>query len=331
MPLFGAAGANALGSAEALPVGEYYMAHRDVAAERSSFSLTKMSSLWPFSEAAVHVAFAADERYLLPLSVAARSLCENFHARRPLHLHVALCGPVHEDSLARFQDTIAEFRVVLELISVPERGLLGLNTGLHFTPAVYARLLLPRLLPGLKKVLYLDSDLIVLENISRLFDLEMGNTALLAAPDGMGSLDHPFARLPSALLERLGIPGSATMYNSGVLLMDLEKWRSEELSEHTLEFARKHPEALHLVDQNAINLVLRGRIGELNPRWNKQFTHKKIRTGEWMLPTRILPWDPPHILHFVSEEKPWLPGCELPEAELFRAYWKRTKWPLQSG
>jgi lipopolysaccharide biosynthesis glycosyltransferase len=106
-------------------------------------------------------------------------------------------------------------------------------------------------------------------------------------------------------------------------------WREEKISEMLMEKARLHPELMFIADQNLVNLYLYGRIGELSPRWNKQFVYRKIREGEWKMPYCVHAWDPPHIIHFVSEEKPWLPNCALPEKELFFRYWQKTKFPFQ--
>lgn len=286
-----------------------------------------MSLFWPFGKPKpVHVAFAADEKYLLPLTVAARSLCENFRTRRPLHLHVVLCGNIKDESLGRLKDSLAGTDAALELLFLDNKRLSGLSAGLHFSPAAYARLFLPELLPGLAKVVYLDSDTLVLSDIAALYDLDPGQQILLAAPDWTGSLGNPIAKIPESVLVEMGLRADTYAYNSGVLLFHLDAWREQKLTEKVVHFAKNHPEALQLVDQNAINLTLSKQIGELDPRWNKQFPHSRVE--EWKVPVQRHPWDPAKILHFTSEEKPWLPGCKLPEAELYRAYWRRTKWPL---
>ncbi|MGZ3701876.1 MAG: glycosyltransferase family 8 protein, partial [Bdellovibrionota bacterium] len=130
-------------------------------------------------------------------------------------------------------------------------------------------------------------------------------------------------------LEAHGVRPDAPCFNTGVLLMDLRSWRKERLTEKVISLARRHPEQLHTADQNAINLAFHGRIGMLGPEWNVQPVYRRIRSGEWSdIPTLPRFEGKPKIFHFLSEEKPWLPGCEVPERTHFHRLWQKTKWPV---
>lgn len=279
----------------------------------------------------ISVIYAIDRNYLLPLAVSATSLLVNFSRHRGLRLFV-LHERLTEDELEPVLASLAPWLrpgIHVELIAWDPASLAGMRTTLHFSRANFARILAPGLLPrDLAKAVYLDADTLVLADISALFDLDPSPWVTMLAPDWTGTLGHPLLGLP-ADLSRWGASPADRNFNSGVQLMNLERWRSERVSAMLLEEAARSPELLFIADQNLTNVCLRGRIGELDPRWNKQFVYRKIREGEWKMPFMEHAWDPPRIVHFVSEEKPWLPGCALPERELYYAYWKKTKFAFR--
>ncbi len=278
----------------------------------------------------VSVVYAVDKNYLLPLTVSVLSLIENFASHRNLKIFILHNG-VSEEAFKPVRSTLLpKLRQGIDLVFLEYDSALlkKLPTTLHFSHSNYARLLTPSLVPeDLEKLLYLDADTLILSDVSALFDLDVSPWASMLAPDWTGKIHHPLQQFPSDL-SSWEIPDDAPYFNTGVQLMNLRRWREEKISEHLLETARARPDLLFLADQNLFNICLYGKIGRLDPKWNKQFIYKKIREGEWKMPYQIHSWDPPHLIHFVSEEKPWLPGCTLPEKDLYYSYWKKTQFPF---
>ena len=105
----------------------------------------------------------------------------------------------------------------------------------HVTVAAYFRLIIPELLPHqFRKVIYLDSDLIVNQDLSHLWDVEIGENYLLAVQDVM----IPYVSSQEGLVNyiELGIPPSYKYFNSGVLVLNLEKWRTNDISTRVIEY-----------------------------------------------------------------------------------------------
>lgn len=272
----------------------------------------------------VRVVFAADELYAIPLTVAIRSLLDHTPMRRGLEIYV-LDGGIDETSK----------RVVLEsceglprFLSPLPRPLPSVDGALitHITPTTYLRLQLPELLPA-DKVIYLDSDLLVLDDIAELWAL---------APDGpplAGVLD---AFLPKGFpaLERLGFGSRGLYFNAGVLVMDLgEMRRSGALTEAAALAGRVQ---LPFADQDVLNVMFEKTWHQLPPRWNIQvnrmFNLLGRNTPRFQLdphPQRALDevMARPGIVHFLGEEKPWhIDGGRLRYADVWRAVAARTGW-----
>jgi lipopolysaccharide biosynthesis glycosyltransferase len=122
------------------------------------------------------------------------------------------------------------------------------------------RLILSEVLPKtVNKVLYLDSDIIVSDDLAKLYNIDLKNN-----PIGM-VLDIYSTRFYKN-------PG---YYNSGVIIMDLDMWRREKISEKIIEyfhenmdlFVAEKPKYL-AADQDLLNILLKNRTTTLPLRWN---------------------------------------------------------------
>ncbi len=171
----------------------------------------------------------------------------------------------------------------------------------------YARLLAPHVLPeDLEKVLYLDSDMVILSDISPLYDMTCGNRAVLAARDsGIKCVSSPSGVFNYA---ELGIPPDAPYFNAGVLLINLRLWREQHIADKILYYLKLHGAAVRFWDQGGLNAILYNSWTEIDPAWNQ------IRPDhQFHLPTELnypafgwlKPKDSPHIAHYTGADKPW--------------------------
>jgi lipopolysaccharide biosynthesis glycosyltransferase len=161
---------------------------------------------------------------------------------------------------------------------------------LHGNHLIYSRLLLPELLPGKDRVLYLDCDLVVQTQIDAIWEWPM--THLLGAvPIGVVAN----CALERKLLNERGVPDDAPYFNSGVLLIDLAGWRANSISSRLLEIAWENREYFAARDQAVLNLFFSG-----------DFDHLPARFNIIALPTNRPPEDAlDGIIHFVGAPKPW--------------------------
>jgi lipopolysaccharide biosynthesis glycosyltransferase len=279
----------------------------------------------------ISVAYTPDSRYALPLTVSLVSLLENYSFNSPIDIYL-LGGEFPEEERRLLTQSVDRFlRKGARLIwlACDPGSIRSLRTELHFSYVVYLRLLLPELLDrGMERILYLDCDTLIQSDVTPLFHHDMGENALLAAQDrNVCSFDSPIADLKDKV-GKFNIPAEEKYFNAGVLLFNLTVWRQEKLSERILNFCQENQDALFLADQNAVNIFLHKRIGELDFSWNHQFLLKQFREGLTEIPIMKGNGASPKILHFVSNEKPWLPDCAIPERNQFISYWKKTRWPL---
>jgi len=274
----------------------------------------------------IHVVLASDANYAMPLAAAICSAAARCDRGSRLQFHVIQRG-IGPDLRRKIESS-------LERTGAPGAGIrwLELDDGRldefrvvhsNHTALIYARLLIPDLMPAeVEKVLYLDCDLVVRGDLRHLWDTPFRGKALLAARDRIG-----FAGAPSGIANhaQLGIPADAPYFNSGVMLIDLRRWRELRTSERVYAHLREHRAIIRMEDQEGLNAVLVGEWGELDFGWNWQIPWREFRLGR-----ATAPWVPAtelrNIVHFTTSEKPWLPGCDYAERALFFEALDRTVW-----
>jgi lipopolysaccharide biosynthesis glycosyltransferase len=271
----------------------------------------------------IEVVACSDDGYAQPLAVMLLSLFDCCRTRR---VHVHLLVPRQFTQQGRLTQALGEHRGLVAFRSVPDEPVCGLKTAGAVTVASYYRLLMAQVLPPeVSRVIYLDCDTIVREDLAKLWETPLGRYPLGAVPDKNFKHRHV-----------LGLAEEAAYFNSGVLLIDLDRWRKAAIGTRALEFAARHPERLTWGDQCALNWLLHDQWLQLDDSWNVQTADcGRMVDGEF----RFYRKPPPPagaggILHFTAAPgspsaavaKPWLYMCEHPFKGEYLSYVRRTPW-----
>jgi lipopolysaccharide biosynthesis glycosyltransferase len=181
----------------------------------------------------------------------------------------------------------------------------------HQSTACFWRLMLARVVPeSVDRILYLDADTIVTRPLEDLFAFDLGGKLLAAAPNGKW---WPWPT-PEGIAE-LGLPPNAPYFNSGVMLIDLDKWRATDAETVVLRYIATNPERLMIVDQDALNGAFHDDWAPLQERFNYQIT------PGYRLGAR------PSIVHYAGPKKPWSDMTGRYPASI---YWRhRQKTPYK--
>ena len=252
---------------------------------------------------------ACDDRYLPHTATMLRSLFEHNAVVR-IHLFYSSIKRRDLAKLTSFVEKHGTWILTYEISSAEFHALKVSKL------VPYYRILAPHLLPvNLKKVLYLDSDLIVMHPLEELWDIDLVDRALAAVIDGN----------PGRATE-LGLPAGAKYFNSGVMLINLEFWRRHDIEKKVIEFIKRNPDKLEHWDQDALNAVLVDNWTELNTHWNVQY--------ETII--KAPPIYDAAVAHFCGDVKPWHWSKDYSFRHEYRVYRKKTPWPwyrleLRSG
>jgi lipopolysaccharide biosynthesis glycosyltransferase len=170
------------------------------------------------------------------------------------------------------------------------------------------------------KALYMDADMVVTKDLSLLWETQ------LRTPVG-AVLDAHIVWMASPSMWRPwkeeGLEPLTPYLNTGLMLMNLDRWRAEKLTERTLAYLEKYE--LPCVDQDALNLVLRGDFDQLHPRYNSMPYHhlKMLRYLDTVERDSVIgeAITDPAVIHYHRSffGKPWTFGCTHPGADLWRS------------
>lgn len=212
-------------------------------------------------EGRVPLVVAFTPNYFVAAATCLYSILASSRATDKYHITCLLTEPLSEEYRKRLRLLDGGTgRMTFDFMTLNEGMLEGVYIDPKYTIAASFRLLLPKLMPQSPKVIYLDCDIIVRQNLAQLYwDTELGSRYLLAA----------IAEAPSAYQEmnirRVGCePGQ--YINSGFLVMNLEQMRRENTVEAFLSALRV--DYLEFPDQDVLNQVCQDRILYLPPRYN---------------------------------------------------------------
>ncbi len=270
---------------------------------------------------------AADDNYSMPLAAtlhsAIVSLINNGLQQLEPHQQIAslfvIDGGISRANKRRILQSLPLQGVSLNWLQPKKVIFKNLPTSQSITIAAYYRLLIPTFLPKhFTKAIYLDSDLIVRGNLKELWHIDIAEKHLLAVQD-MGA---PYVSSSRGLLnyQMLGIPADCKYFNSGVLVMNLRKWREDRISQQVLEYLEQNKKYVRWHDQDGLNAILAGKWGELDPRWNQlPYIFRYLSWEESSLREDVYNAlkNDPYIVHFSTRDKPWKENCQHPHKELF--------------
>jgi len=196
----------------------------------------------------------------------------------------------------------------------------------RMSQTTYQKLLLGKWLPNsVQRVVWLDCDLLVVGDVAALWNSATTNRIVCAAADQR--VPTVSSKFGVAAYRDLNLNPQAKYFNAGVLLIDLSRWRNEDVAGRAFQYLHKYRDRVYFWDQEALNAVLTEEWEEISAKWNwhpllNQFlnsTGKRKTTG---IPFR----EDPQILHFSGNLKPWLYRSDsLYWAQYYR-YVDQTPW-----
>lgn len=265
---------------------------------------------------------ATDNAFSPYYGIMLTSLFEN-NKRHAINVFILVCEPLDMRNARRFAKLEKRYGQRIQIMEVDDSKLRSLplvDPG-RLTIATYYRLLVTDLLPeSLSKVLYLDGDIIVMGDLSELWETNLEGKALAAVPRRWVSSDE--------LQKSLHYPSEAGYFNAGVLLINLDFWRSNQTGQVCLEFIKNHSDIICFHDQDVLNAVLWDNKIPLPLSYNFQWifltdTRFNEAPAEVQKETLEIIRSTPRILHYNGTYKPWeIVSYFKPYRDVWRYYKK---------
>ncbi|MFY7899860.1 MAG: glycosyltransferase family 8 protein, partial [Chitinophagaceae bacterium] len=147
---------------------------------------------------------------------------------------------------------------------------------------------------------------------TELFEIDLSNYVVAAVLDPrIITFDNNWGGVFN--YKELGLPGNTSYFNTGLLLMNLTKWREQSVTEKIIRCIDEHKKFANYPDQYGLNVVLANQWLPLDTRWNHFST--------------IDPTEPPFLIHFV-ERKPIYQSYNYNASfkQTFYSYLQQTEW-----
>jgi lipopolysaccharide biosynthesis glycosyltransferase len=265
----------------------------------------------------INVLFSVDAGYWQHFAVALLSLLENM---RDASLRVLVVVDArHPEKEARIKLMASKYPCVrFNFYVIDTTSISHFRVDDHITVASYFRLFLASFLDtSITKLIYLDSDLVVRHNLLDLWKTDVSGHYMAAVPD-------PYSDKHT----NLGFALSDTYFNAGVLVINVARWRTEDIKSRFVSYIEANASILRYHDQDALNAVLKGGILQLDYKWNFQ-----ARMGS--LPYRALVQtkshyrtmkEDPAIVHYTTKMKPWNTASGVNYGKLYFSVLARTPW-----
>jgi lipopolysaccharide biosynthesis glycosyltransferase len=236
---------------------------------------------------------ASDDNYLPYLVVAVKSI--SMHSSDEYVYDVRVLNSGLSNSSIRKLRHLSFKNVQITLIDV-ERAVAEFREDLSlrlrdcYSEAIFYRMFIASMFPRMTKAIYIDCDVVLVDDIAKLYFTDIGDNVIGAVADESIPAVPEFCDYVN---EWVGVPADRYI-NSGVLLMNLSAFRKYRIAEKFKKLLISYNFDTLAPDQDYINFLCRGKIHYLDSGWNKQPKEDNY-----------LPLENQHLIHYNLYNKPW--------------------------
>lgn len=274
----------------------------------------------------IAIAYGFDNNYRYPTLVSITSIIENASESTfyTFYLLIEKTGLL-EETKKIFYNLENKYNNVKIVLLEMEESMFGKARIDRYPMPTYYRLILAKLLPKVNRVIYLDGDTLILNDLTEMINIEMENNVM------MGFVDNSWKKA-----EEFGVK-TYKYVTAGVLLINLKKIRTENITKKFFDFMEHNTKKLTQEDQTIINIVLHGRIGLLPPKfgiWNFRdessagnhncYCDKSLGVKAYDEKVLFEALKRPTIVHF-DYGKPWNERESYANLEFYQKWWEYTE------
>lgn len=279
----------------------------------------------------MNIVYSSDENYVQHMGVSICSLLKNNIRVEEITIYI-LSNGIKTESKRELTDIVAnQFQRKIVFIEFDQyKTRLNLNMEWPIAISAYARLFVAEMLPiECERVIYIDCDTVICNSLVELWETDLGCYSV------GGVIDTVLPEFKVAV----GLQEECPYINSGVLLIDIKKWRQQRVQDEFLRYISERCGKVSHHDQGTINGVLHDNIMILHPKFNamtplfttrysnlfhlyqikgKYYSKREIREAK----------SHPAIIHYVPEfvGRVWEYECRHPKKQIYKKYMNQTVW-----
>jgi len=218
----------------------------------------------------ISVVLACDDHYVVLLAALLKSVEMNHVSDEIIDMYI-VDDHISKRSKKRLTDSLNLEKLNLIWLKmdeiIPEGVVLPLVNN-SYPLNTYIRLLIPYFIPKeVKKIIFIDVDMIMLDDISNLWKIDTGDYVIGAVSDTIG----PVAKTIGEGIENyeeLGLDPDQRYFNAGLQLINIDKWLEQDITQKTFDAINHNKKYAALGDQYGLNIALCGNWYEIDRLWN---------------------------------------------------------------
>ncbi|MBP1564501.1 MAG: glycosyltransferase family 8 protein [Oscillospiraceae bacterium] len=280
----------------------------------------------------MHVVYASDDKFSEIMGISILSLLENNKDIEDISVYI-LDSAISESNKDKIESIFQKYNrknpIWIKAVNISDKLKMNIEVD-RGSLSQYARLFVSSVLPeNLDRVLYLDCDIIINSSLKELWNTDLKGKTIGALMDAFSRKYRP----------NIGLKDKDIMFNSGVMLIDLVKWKEQKIEDKLLKFISDKKGIIQQGDQGALNAVLSYDTYCFEPKYNSETVFYDFNYREMMIYR-----DPPEfyseeeindainnpvIIHFTTSflsERPWVEGCKHRYVDKWLLYKQMSPW-----
>ena len=281
-----------------------------------------------------NVLYCSDNNYAPYLGVSIQSLLENNKSAESIVFYV-VSDNISDDNIERLKRQIAKHGDSRRLVLIDGRQWVDRLVSLNILPyrggqTTNLRLFFMEYIEkDVERLLYLDCDTVINDDIGELFSMPMENSPAAVALDSLSGKEYKAI---------IGFSPDDKYFNAGMVLFNIENWVKNDCQKKLTELMNDPKYNLPNNDQDFLNLLLKKDKMIISPRYNFQTTHKVYsnrsyyasysKEGYYSEKEIDEARSSPAILHayrFLGQF-PWHKNTPHPWRDIFWQYVARSEW-----
>lgn len=288
------------------------------------------AKLEPVFENAVPIVLSANDKFAPYLDIMIQSIVANTNKARVYDI-IVLYNDISEKNQGLIKLAANGYaNVSIRFVRVCEYfDASKLFVDQHLSVETYYRLIIPEIMPGYKKILYLDCDMVVDHDVAELYDMDLNGCIIGAAKDidvaGQVNLRNGWEKYA---VEKLHLDKPYDYFQAGVLIINLDALRKTATSEEMIHLALSNKWRCH--DQDVLNMICKNKVFYIPQQWNVLMSWEepgrsrmqimkmapRMLYGEYMEARKK-----PYMIHFAGYQKPW----DVVDCDFANYFWKYAK------
>ncbi len=244
----------------------------------------------------IPIFLSSDDNYSPFVATTIASICDNTKSNIDFYILDSFISEINKEKILELKKSFNNFNIEFIKIDSDKEfsDIAYTNSENYISISTYNRFLIPKLKPQLKKVLYLDVDIVALGDIKELYDIDMENYILGAA----WAQNRKHYCLDTSHL--VDLSEDYRYFNAGVLLIDVQKWIENDVTKKLFDIEKKYRNKILHADETLLNKYFDLNYKAFDIKYN--YLDFDVVTS---------PRDNIVIRHFASKLKPWSFGPDI--------------------